>query len=146
MPVPHYTAANRPSILIVDDYDDARDVWTMLLGAEGFDVLTAANGPDALATALSETPSLVVLDLSLPGMSGVEVARAIRGQKSERPMPLVALTGYSDPEHLAQARAAGFDLVLTKPCTPSILIDEIRRLLADQAPGIAPSRENNSTI
>jgi CheY-like chemotaxis protein len=131
MPVPHYTAANRPSILIVDDYDDARDVWTTLLGAEGFHVLTAANGPDALATALSETPSLVVLDLSLPGMSGVEVARAIRGQKGERPMPLVALTGYSDPEHLAQARAAGFDLVLTKPCTPSILIDEIRRLLAD---------------
>ena len=113
MPVPHYTAAIRPSILIVDDYDDARDVWTTLLG-----------------TALSQTPSLVVLDLSLPGMSGVEVARAIRDRKSERPMPLVALTGYSDPEHLAQARDAGFDLVLIKPCTPSILIDEIRRLLA----------------
>jgi len=136
MPVPHYTAANRPSILIVDDYDDARDVWTTLLAAEGFDVLTAANGPDALATALSELPSLVVLDLSLPGMSGVEVARAIRDRKSDRPMPLVALTGYSDPEHLAQARDAGFDLILTKPCTPSILIDEIRRLLGAQvSPG-----------
>ena len=78
---------------------------------------------------MNETPSLVVLDLSLPGMSGVEVARAIREQERDRPMPLVALTGYSDPEHLNQAREAGFDLVLTKPCTPSILIDEIRRLL-----------------
>ena len=130
MPAPHYTAANRPSILIVDDYDDAREVLTTLLGALGFDVLTAANGPDGLATALGGAPSLVVLDLSLPGMSGVEVARAIREQPRERPMPLVALTGYSDPEHLAQAREAGFDVVLTKPCTPSILIDEIRRLLA----------------
>jgi CheY-like chemotaxis protein len=131
MPVPHYTAANRPSILIVDDYDDARDVWTTLLEAEGFDVLTAANGPDALAAALSKLPNLIVLDLSLPGMSGVDVARAIRDQMSERPMPLVALTGYSDPQHLAQAREAGFDLILTKPCTPSVLIEEIRRLLAD---------------
>ena len=129
MPVPHYTAANRPSILIVDDYDDARDVWMTVLGAEGFEVLTAANGVDALAVALSGTPSLVVLDLSLPGMSGVEVARAIRDQQGEPPMPLVALTGYSDPEHLAEARDAGFDLVLTKPCTPSILIEAIRRLL-----------------
>ena len=129
MPAPHYTAANRPSILIVDDYADARDVLTTLLGAVGFDVRTAANGPDALAIALNETPSLVVLDLSLPGMSGVEVARAIREQERDGPMPLVALTGYSDPEHLNQARDAGFDLVLTKPCTPSILIDEIRRLL-----------------
>jgi CheY-like chemotaxis protein len=131
MPVPHYTAANRPSILIVDDYDDARDVWTTLLEAEGFDVLTAANGPDALAAALSKLPNLIVLDLSLPGMSGVDVARAIRDQMSERPMPLVALTGYSDPQHLAQAREAGFDLILTKPCTPSVLIEEIRRLLAE---------------
>ena len=130
-PVPHYTAANRPSILVVDDYDDARDVWMTLLGAEGFDVLTAANGVDALAVALRETPSLAVLDLSLPGMSGLEVARAIREQLSDRPMPLVALTGFSDPEHLAQARDAGFDLVLTKPCTPSVLIDEIRRLLGE---------------
>ena len=129
MPAPHYTAANRPSILIVDDYADARDVLTTLLGAVGFDVRTASNGPDALAIALNETPSLAVLDLSLPGMSGVEVARAIREQERDRPMPLVALTGYSDPEHLNQARDAGFDLVLTKPCTPSILIDEIRRLL-----------------
>ena len=132
MPVPHYTAANRPSILIVDDYDDARDVWMTVLGAEGFEVLTAANGVDALAVALSGTPSLVVLDLSLPGMSGVEVARAIRDQQGEHPMPLVALTGYSDPEHLAEARDAGFDLVVTKPCTPSVLIDEIRRLLRDR--------------
>jgi CheY-like chemotaxis protein len=129
LPVPHYTPANRPSILIVDDYDDARDVWTMLLGAEGFEVLTAANGVDALAVALRETPSIVVLDLSLPGMSGLEVARAIRDNQREQPTPLVALTGYSDPGHLDQAREAGFDLVLTKPCTPSVLIDEIRRLL-----------------
>ena len=131
-PVPHYTAANRPSILIVDDYDDARDVWTTLLGMEGFDVLTAANGVDALAIALTGAPNLVVLDLSLPDMSGVEVARAIRDQQSGRAMPLVALTGFSDPEHLAQARDAGFDLVLTKPCTPSVLIDEIRRLLGER--------------
>lgn len=130
MPATHYTAANRPLVLIADDYADARDVWTTLLGAEGFDVLTEANGPDALATALRESPSIVVLDLKLPGMSGVDVARALRASDGARQLPLVALTGYSDPERLQQARDAGFDVVLTKPCIPSMLLDEIRRLLA----------------
>ncbi len=130
MPAAHYTAANRPLVLIVDDYADARDVWTMLLGAEGFEVLTEANGTDALATALRESPSIVVLDLKLPGMSGVDVARALRASDGARQMPLVALTGYSDPAELQQARDAGFDVVLTKPCVPSLLLEEIRRLLA----------------
>ena len=129
MPVPNYTPAERPLILMVDDYDDAREVWGTLLRAEGFDVLTAATGPEALATALSAAPNIVVMDLSLPGMSGADVARALRENDASRQLPLVALTGYSDPEQLQRAHDAGFDVVLIKPCTPSILVDEIRRLL-----------------
>lgn len=131
MPAAHYTAANRPLVLIVDDYADSREVWTMLLGAEGFEVLTEANGTDALATALRESPNIVVLDLKLPGMSGVDVARALRASDGARQLPLVALTGYSDPAQLQQAKDAGFDVILTKPCNPSMLVDELRRLLAD---------------
>jgi CheY-like chemotaxis protein len=117
-------------VLIVDDYADALDVWITLLRAEGFDVVTAATGPEALETALRDAPHVVVLDLGLPGMSGMEVARALRSNGASRLTPLVALTGYSDSENHERAREAGFDVVLTKPCVPSILVGEIRRLLA----------------
>lgn len=129
MPVPQYTPANRPKILIVDDYADSREVFKTLLNVSGFDVLTAADGEQALATAIADAPNLVVLDLSLPGMSGVDVARALRKRDQDRPLPLVALTGHSDPARLQQAHDAGFNLVLTKPCDPSRLLDEIRRLI-----------------
>lgn len=133
MPAPQYIPVKKPLVLIVDDYDDALTVWTTLLQAEGFEVLTAANGPDALAAALESVPQVAVLDLALPGMSGVEVARAVRASGVARLLPLVALTGYSEPSQLQQARDAGFDVVLTKPCEPSMLLAEIRRLIASSS-------------
>ena len=129
MPEPHYTPAGRPSILIVDDYADAREVLAIVLRAEGFDVLTAETGPEALTTALGNVPHLIVMDLKLPGMSGVEVAGALRAREDTARIPLVAVTGCSEESELDVARAAGFQTVLVKPCMPSQLIEEIRRLL-----------------
>jgi CheY-like chemotaxis protein len=129
MPAPHYTAAGRPSILIVDDYADARDVWATVLGIEGFEVQTAGTGEEALNAALAAPPSLIVLDLSLPGLSGIDVARALRARDETHDVPLVALTGCADQDELDVARAAGFDAILSKPCVPSTLLEEIHRLL-----------------
>ena len=133
MPVPHYTAGDRPSILIVDDYADALDVWATVLGIEGFDVQTAGSGEEALDAALATPPSLIVLDLSLPGVSGMDVARTLRSRSETRDVPLIALTG-ANPAELQVAREAGFDVILSKPCNPSTLLEEIRRLLPDRAP------------
>ena len=117
------------TILIVDDYPDALDVWEVYLRAAGFEVLTAADGRQALSCALESLPDLIVIDLEMPGVSGFEVARALRAGDHTRDIPLIASTGYSHAPQLEEARRCGFDAVLVKPCDPDALVAEIHRLL-----------------
>lgn len=126
---PHYTAGVRPTILLVDDYADALPAWETFLRTEGFDVLTAATGRDALLRATAEKPDLVVLDLDLPDLSGCEVAQTLRSHADTRHIRLIAATGYSHGAQFDEARASGFDAIIVKPCEPIMLIAEIRRLL-----------------
>jgi two-component system cell cycle response regulator DivK len=125
------------TILIVDDYPDALDVWELYLRAAGFHVLTAGDGHQALARAMHDRPDAIVMDLELPGKSGYEVARDLKTSANTRAIPLIAATGYSHAKQLDLARASGFDTVLVKPCDPEVLVAAIRRLL--------PDAENNST-
>ena len=121
--------ATASTILIVDDYRDALDVWELYLCAEGFNVLTAANGQEALDSATTALPDMVVMDLQLPDISGFEVARELRSTAATRHIPLIAATGYSHAVQLEEARQSGFDAVIVKPCDPDALVAEIRRLL-----------------
>src|SRR6476660_377043 len=118
------------TILLVDDYRDALDVWRLYLRTEGFAVLTAADGLAALSVATEAQPDLIVLDLELPGKTGIEVARILRAQPSTQHIPLIAATGYSQVKQLDQAREIGFDAIVIKPCDPEALVLEIRRLLS----------------
>jgi two-component system cell cycle response regulator DivK len=122
--------ADAPTILIVDDYPDALDVWDLYLQASGFEVLRAEDGTEALRCACEEMPDLVVMDLELPGLTGVQVARALRERADTRHIPLIASTGHSLPAKLDEAKRAGFDQILIKPCDPAELVDTIRRHLA----------------
>ena len=124
-----YTPALRPDILVVDDYADALDVWAIMLGTAGFDVRTAATGPEALHQVKTRVPDLIVMDLLLPGLSGLDVARELRSHDDTRHVPLIAVTGCSSDAELALARQSGFASILRKPCEPPELVDEIRRLL-----------------
>ena len=123
------TAASSPSLLIVDDYADALDVWGVYLRAEGFHVLTASDGQSAFAEAVREKPDIIIMDLELPGKSGFEVARELKARADTCAIPLIAATGYSHAKQLDLARASGFDAVMVKPCDPQLLVAEIRRLL-----------------
>lgn len=127
-----------PTILIVDDYEDALDVWRLYLRAEGFNVLTAGDGDAALAVVAESRPDIVVLDLALPGKTGIEVATILKKGESTRAIPLIAATGHSHAKELDRARASGFDLVVIKPCDPALLVADIRRLLR-LPPGAPPS-------
>lgn len=120
---------SHPSLLIVDDYPDALDVWGVYLRAEGFTVLTASDGQSALAEAIREKPDVIVMDLELPGKSGYEVARDLKSRPDTCTIPLIAATGYSHVKQLDLARQSGFDSVMVKPCDPQALVAEIRRLL-----------------
>jgi CheY-like chemotaxis protein len=125
------------TVLIVDDYPDALDVWEMYLRAEGFQVLTASTGRQALATAIAGIPDLIVLDLDLPDLSGFDVARELRAQPATRHIPLIAATGYSHVVMQDRAMQSGFDSIIIKPCDPDALVVEIERLLS--AHGAPPS-------
>jgi CheY-like chemotaxis protein len=134
-----YHMPTAATILIVDDYPDALDVWDLYLRASGFEVLRAEDGESALQCACENLPDLVVMDLELPGLSGLEVARALKARDDTRRIPLIASTGHSLPAKLDEARKSGFDLVLIKPCDPAELVEQIHRHL-DARGSVSPEQ------
>jgi len=125
-------------ILLVDDYSDALEMWALCLRQCGYDVLTAADGLQAVEVASAEKPDLVVLDLDLPGISGLEVARRLRAFQPTAKIPLIAATGYSHVRQLESA-AQDFAAVLVKPCETALLVKEIERVLVRPADDRVPS-------
>lgn len=122
--------SNHPeTVLLVDDYPDTLEMWTLYLRSHGYSVFTADNGIDALAMARAKHPSLVILDLDLPGISGYEVARRLRGGEDTSEIPLIAATGYSADQQIEDAKDAGFNTILVKPCDPEGLVRAIRNIL-----------------
>lgn len=122
-------APTRPRrILIVDDNSDAMQTLHVLLELWGHKVRSAQDGPAALAAAAELQPEIVLLDLGLPGMSGLEVAPRLRALPGLRDVKIVAVTGYGQEEDRRRTREAGFDHHLTKPVDPDLL----RKLIAER--------------
>jgi two-component system, cell cycle response regulator DivK len=113
----------RPRALVVDDYDDAREMYAEFLGFKGFDVVQAQNGLQAVALAESLLPDLIVLDLALPDIDGIEVTRRLKMSPATAPIPIVMLTANAQSRMLDEARKAGCAAVLAKPCTPDELLE-----------------------
>ena len=129
-------------VLVVDDYEDTREIVRELLEDGGFRVETAASGLEALEKAERLLPDAIVMDLSLPGMDGWEVTRRIKMGASTRAIRVIALTAHALEAHLQRARELGSDCVITKPCDADYLINEVRRVLAE--PGSPPPRQERS--
>jgi PAS domain S-box-containing protein len=119
-------------VLIADDNRDGAEIMAMLLAHSGFDVQLAHSGPDALAVAAQQRPDIAVLDIGMPGMSGYEVARAIRSQHWGVGITLIAVTGWGQEDDKRKAKDAGFDHHLTKPIDPNAL----ERLMAPAPPNL----------
>jgi CheY-like chemotaxis protein len=102
-------------ILIVDDHEDSAEMLSMLLSSKGHATRMALDGETALAVAAAFQPHVGLLDLSLPGISGYELAERLRAMPGLTHMRLVAVTGHGSEAHRAKARAAGFDEHLLKP-------------------------------
>jgi CheY-like chemotaxis protein len=128
----------RQLVLVVEDYQDAREMYAAYLQFSGFDVAEAANGVEAVEKTGQLMPDIVLMDLALPRMDGWEATRRLKSDPRTRHIPVVALTGHALAGHAEGAREAGCDSFVTKPCLPDALVAEIRRLL-DQ-PG---SKEDN---
>jgi two-component system cell cycle response regulator DivK len=118
-----------PLILVVDDYQDAREMYAEYLQFSGFRVAEARNGNEAVAQARSLKPDLILMDLSLPGMDGWEATRVLKADEETRHIPIVALTGHALAGASEGARKAGCDSFVTKPCLPDDLVVEVKRML-----------------
>jgi signal transduction histidine kinase/PAS domain-containing protein/ActR/RegA family two-component response regulator len=115
--------------LVVDDNRDAAELLALLLREEGYAVTIAYDGAGALEAFASVKPALVLLDIGLPDMSGLDVAKAIR-QRSEGPVSLVAVSGWGQRSDREQSAAAGFDLHLVKPVEPQQLLSLLSHVAA----------------
>jgi PAS domain S-box-containing protein len=113
-------------VLVVDDMRDSGDSLGTLLRLYGMEVCVAHDGRSALDAAREFRPDVVLLDVGLPGMDGLEVARQLRADPHTRSAALVAVTGFGQDEDRRKTREAGFDLHLVKPVEP----DELRRVLS----------------
>jgi CheY-like chemotaxis protein len=102
-------------ILVVDDNEDAANTLAMILKLEGHEVDTAYSGAQALQRVDDFQPSVVLLDIGLPGLDGYEVADRIRAKHAGRGIQLVAITGYGQEADRLRARSAGFAHHLVKP-------------------------------
>lgn len=122
-----------PLVLIVDDFDDNREMFTEFLSFSGFRVAQAATGREAIERAFSLLPDLILMDLSLPELDGLEATRHLKKDERTKWIPVLALTGHAVAVHSREARAAGCAAFLTKPCLPEVLLGEIRRVLAMRA-------------
>jgi len=123
------TSELSPLILVVDDYQDAREMYAEYLQYSGFRVAEAKNGNEAVAQARSLRPDLILMDLSLPGMDGWEATRVLKADEETKDIPIVALTGHALAGASEGARKAGCDSFVTKPCLPDDLVVEVRRML-----------------
>jgi CheY-like chemotaxis protein len=117
-----------PLVLVVDDHRDGRDICAGLLMQAGFRVVTAINGLDGLVKALSLLPDVIVMDLAMPDLDGLDCTRQLAASSSTRDIPVIALTAHATLEARAQALAAGCRAFLVKPLEPSSLIAEVGRL------------------
>jgi CheY-like chemotaxis protein len=117
-------------ILIVEDDPETRLFYSAALARGGFHIEQAHNGNQALEKALKSPPDLILTDIAVPGIDGIELCRRLRADARTRAIPLLAITGYGDRDYLDRARQAGADLVLSKPCDADLLVREARRMLA----------------
>ena len=121
----------KPRILLVEDAPDIREVFTMLLEAEGAQVYATGSGREAAEMAARDDFDIILTDLGLPDISGEMVIRHARLNARRRPR-IVVVTGYDEP-FTSRARAAGADVVLTKPVMWSALVDELALRCDDRA-------------
>ena len=129
---PHMSATNgKPAspnpvrVLVVDDNQDAAEMFGLVLELLGHNIRVCYSGQNALAEAMGIRPQVVFLDLGMPGLDGYAVAQQLRAQPDLASVVLVALTGYADESHRARA-GEHFDHYLVKPCDPA----EVVKILA----------------
>lgn len=124
---------NTHTVLIVDDDSFQQEFLKILLEAEGYKVIIAANGPQALATVSENIPDLILLDLIMPGLSGFQVAQKLKEDPETRQIPIVVTTSIDEHDKRIQALEIGVDDFLNKPVNRIELLVRVKNLLQSRA-------------
>ena len=119
----------RESVLVVDDERDILELVKYNLDKEGYQVTVVATGEDALAATRTKLPDIVILDLMLPGVDGLEVCRRLKGDPRTRNIPIVMLTAKGDEADVVTGLELGASDYVTKPFSPRVLTARIRAVL-----------------
>jgi len=119
----------KKTILIVDDEEDLLELMSFNLSKEGYRVLTAQDGEQCLNMVKKSLPDLIVLDLMLPGIDGLEVARTLKRNPQTEHIPIVMLTAKSEEADIVTGLELGADDYVTKPFSPRVLLARIRSVL-----------------
>lgn len=122
------------TILHVEDNPSNRMIIRDLLQFQGYKVVEAVDGEEALVAAMRERPNVILMDIQLPRISGLEAARRIKARDDLRHIPIVALTSFALSGDDKKAYAAGCDAYLAKPYKPKELLRVVQDLLAGRRP------------
>lgn len=120
---------SKPCVLIVEDDTDLRYLYTYILFT-GFEVRTAQNGAEAITEVLSHKPDVIITDINLPLLNGIEFIQTVKRDADCATVPILVVSGASH-EWLAQATLAGAAKVITKPIDPNSLLDELLQMLPE---------------
>jgi two-component system, OmpR family, phosphate regulon response regulator PhoB len=135
-------------VLIVEDERDIRDLVVLHLRRDGYEVTSAGSGEEALAQVRQSPPDLIVLDLMLPAMSGLEVCRRLRQEPATATLPILMLTAKADEVDRVVGLELGADDYVVKPFSPKELLARVRAVLRRSRPGpnVAPMAFGALTI
>jgi two-component system cell cycle response regulator DivK len=120
-------------VLVVDDSADAREIYADSLRHSGFAVVTASDGELGIHAAVAHRPDVIVMDLSMPRLDGLDATRFLKQHRRTRRIPVIMLTGYPFEAIDKNVLEAGVDVFLTKPCLPEELERRIRQLCSTRA-------------
>jgi CheY-like chemotaxis protein len=130
-------AMPRPLILIIEDDADVRAVVRCVLRADDYAVCEAADGPSGIALARQTAPTLILLDLGLPGLDGWEVTRLLRADPAFDETPIISMTAYAMAPAIHAAERAGCQTVISKPFNIEYLANIINSFVTSPRPAVA---------
>jgi two-component system, cell cycle response regulator DivK len=126
------------TILVVDDDEDNRRIVELTMRGAGYRVVLAVNGREAIAAAERETPDLILLDLSMPVLSGWEAVKLLKADERLKAIPVLAFTAHAMAGDEAKVMEAGFDGYLSKPCRPRRAVEAVAARLGARGAGSRP--------
>ena len=126
-------SAQTPCILIVDDEDDVLDLLTVVFETEGFRILAASDGPNALALAYDEIPDVILLDVMMPEMDGWQVLRALKVEERTARIPVAMISARTEGRDKIIGLQEGAVSYVEKPFSPADVVAEVRSILGRQS-------------